>query len=167
MKSDQRLLLKVTQLLTLFLSAMAAHSIAGGSFLGSSQLVVQSLVILAIVALTFNLKLDGPSLALVILLVQSSSHIILGGNSNTGEFQMTASHLISGVISYRAIRYFELAWNKFAEILKTFLVSFRFVILDFRVSFTQPQSQFLEHLQLRFLTSFLKFRGPPSDWSYR
>jgi hypothetical protein len=167
MKSDQRLLLKATQLLILFLSAIAAHSIAGGSFLGSSQLAVQSSVILAIVALTFNLKLEGPSLALVILLVQSSSHIILGGNSNTGEFQMTASHLISGVISYRAIRYFELAWNKFAEILISFFAAFKSVILDFCVSFTQQQSQFLEHLQLRFLTSFLKFRGPPSDWSYR
>jgi hypothetical protein len=167
MKSDQRLLLKATQLLILFSSAIAAHSFAGGSFLGFSQMAIQSIVILAIVALTFNLKLEGPSLALVILVVQSSGHIILGGNSHAGEFRMTASHLISGVISYKAIRYFELAWNKFAEILNTFLVAFRLVILEFRHSFVQPRTQYFEHLQLRFLTSFLKFRGPPSDWSYR
>ncbi len=167
MKSDQRLLLKATQLLILFLSAIAAHSIAGGSFLGFSQLAIQSIAVLAIIATTINLKLEGPSLALVILLVQSSSHLILGGNSHAGELRMTSSHIISGLISYKAIRYFELAWNKFAALLISFLTGFSLVILDFHLSYIQPQSQIFERIQLRFLTSFLKFRGPPSDWSYR
>jgi hypothetical protein len=125
----------------------------------------ESICIGAILIAIRNAQLEGPSLALVILFIHSSSHFLLGGGTYQNENRMTAAHLLSGVISYLAISSFEEAWE---------IVSSAFVVLLPNLPFqspTIPEFFQLEVLvrnlsfQIRRLTASLKFRGPPNDWA--
>jgi hypothetical protein len=148
----------------LFLSALSAHSLAGGTFVETPNLLWQSFVIGAVLFCVRSFKLEGPVLALVILFIQSTSHFLLGGGSHQSELSMTLAHVLSGVLSYLVVSYFEIA-REFISSTFVFLIPAkpfstpsipelaRFINLDSNSSF-----------QIRRLIACLKFRGPPLAW---
>ena len=148
----------------LLVSALSAHWLAGGTFVETPKFVWQGLVLGAFLFALRNVKLEGPSLALLILFIQSSSHFVLGGGTYLNESRMTLAHLVSGVISYLVILYFEIAWDFMASSFvalvprKPFLTLFLPELL--RYVTVGNNSTF----QIRQLTASLKFRGPPLTW---
>jgi hypothetical protein len=148
----------------LLLSAIAAHELAGGSLIQTPNLLWQGIGLGALLFGIRSIRLEGPSLALLILFIQSTSHFVLGGGTYQNESRMTLAHVISGVISYLVISYFELVW----EFIKSAFVA------------PVPTSPLLTHslpepfqntvagskscFQIRQLTASLKFRGPPFAW---
>jgi len=148
----------------LFLSALSAHSLEGGTFIESPNLLWQSFVIGAVLFCVRSFKLEGPALALLILFIQSTSHFLLGGGSYQSELNMTLAHVLSGVLSYLAISYFEIA-REFISSTFVFLIPAR----PFSIPFI-PELTCLIHpgsnstFQIRRLTACLKFRGPPLAW---
>jgi hypothetical protein len=148
----------------LFLSALSAHSLAGGTFVETPNLLWQSFVIGAVLFCVRSLRLEGPALALVILFIQSTSHFLLGGGSHQSELSMTLAHSLSGVLSYLAISYFEVSRE---------LISSTFVFLvparPFLIPSLPELARFIHSgsnssFQIRGLTACLKFRGPPLSW---
>ena len=148
----------------LFLSALSAHSLAGGTFVETPNLIWQSIGIGVVLFSIRSIKLEGPTLALLTLFVQSTSHFLLGGGTYQSELRMTLAHVLSGVLSYLAISYFEIA-REFISSTFVFLIPAR----PFSIPFI-PELTCLIHpgsnstFQIRRLTACLKFRGPPLAW---
>lgn len=148
----------------LLLSALAAHEFAGGSLIQAPNFIAQLLGIGIVLFCVRSIKLEGPTLALLVLFIQSTSHFLLGGGSFQNETRMTFAHLLFGMLSYLAISKFEFIWE---------FISTAFIALIPTKSFLLPSISKVPHFepwgghsacQLRFITSFLKFRGPPLKW---
>ena len=94
----------------LLMGALAAHAAACGTFIAIIPfIIISSLVFLAIVILSAQ-EIEGPKLAALIVLLQFTSHILLGGmNMNTTT--MLLSHVIAGMLSYLFITENELLWK--------------------------------------------------------
>ena len=148
----------------LLLSALLAHGLAGGTFVETPNLLWQGFCLGALLLGTRSLKLQGPSLALVILLVQSASHFVLGGGTYLNETRMTMAHFISGAISYFAISYFGIAFDFITSALAAIVPARPFAIFNIPKSFCRPAFSGNSTFQIRQLTASLKFRGPPLSW---
>ena len=150
----------------LLFSALSAHALAGGSLIQTSNFLWQSLGIGAALFSLRSLKLEGPTLALLILFIQSTSHFLLGGGTYQSESRMTLAHLVSGALSYLAISYFDIA--------QEFISSTFIALVPARpfLTFSLPEFTRFTNLgsnsifQIRQLTASLKFRGPPLNWRF-
>lgn len=148
----------------LFLSALSAHELAGGTLIQPTNFLWQILGIGAALFSIRNIKLEGPTLAVLILFIQSSSHFLLGGGSYQSESRMTLAHLFSGVLSYIAILYFEIFWEAASRGFLALVPTrpFSTISLPELISNTFADKDF--NFQIRQLTASLKFRGPPLKW---
>jgi hypothetical protein len=121
-----------TKLVVLFLSGILAHTLSGGAIIELQSFISLTALISLILFLTRNLTLEGPQLALVVLALQSAGHFLLGGADKSSDIQMSGAHLISGVLSYRAVTHFDHFWEFFAELTQALVVPI-FEILTFRI----------------------------------
>ena len=148
----------------LLLSALAAHELAGGSLIQTSNFLWQGLGIGIALFCIRNIKLEGPTLALLILFIQSTSHFLLGGGTYQSGSRMTLAHLLSGFLSYLAISYFEIA-QEFISSTFVALVPVRpFSILSLPELTRYTNAGSNSTFQIRQLTASLRFRGPPLNW---
>ena len=161
MNTGEKSISQLVKLVVLFLSAIAAHGIAGGTFVDAPRLALEGIAIALALASLQSLKLEGPSLALLILIVQSSSHFILGGGRYLNSLQMTFGHLASGIFSYMAIGYFDLVWDFVTTLFAGFLPLRIFSALVIRGSNIFKVGEINFSIQILQLTSSLKYRGPP------
>ena len=161
---DERPMTLLVRFQVLLLSALLAHGLAGGTFVETPNLLWQGFCLGALLLGTRSLKLQGPSLALVILLVQSASHFVLGGGTYLNETRMTFAHFISGAISYFAISYFGIAFDFITSALAAIVPARPFAIVNIPKSFCRPAFGSNSTFQIRQLTASLKFRGPPLSW---
>lgn len=148
----------------LFLAALSAHVLAGGSLVQISSLVWQILCIAATLFCIRGVKLEGPALALTVLFIQSTSHFLLGGGSYQNESRMTLAHCASGYLSYLAITYFEILWKVLTSAAVALVPArpFSRIYLPKLTRYALAKSN--ATFQIRQLTASLKFRGPPMDW---
>lgn len=148
----------------LLLSAFSAHWLAGGTFVETPNLLWQGLGIGVVLFSIRSVKLEGPALALLILFIQSTSHFLLGGGSYQSQLKMTLAHVLSGILSYSAISYFEIA-REFISSTCAFLVPTRVFSIPIIPELTHPiDAGITSTFQIRRLTASLKFRGPPLAW---
>jgi hypothetical protein len=145
----------------LLLSALSAHELAGGTFVETPNLMWQGFAIGVVLFCVRSIKLEGPALAMLTVFIQSTSHFLLGGGGYQSELRMTLAHVISGVLSYLAISYFEIAQEFITSTFVFFVPARPFLIPAIPVlpGFINPGSN--STFQIRQLTASLKFRGPP------
>ena len=148
----------------LLLSALSAHVLSGGTLAESSNLLWQGFCIATLLFGLKNIKLEGPGLALLILFIQSSSHFILGAGTYQSELRMTLAHLLSGVMSYLAISYFDICWDFIASVLIALVPKKTFLKLSLPETLSLASKHNDPTFQIRKLTASLKFRGPPLAW---
>jgi hypothetical protein len=99
-------------LVILLSSALLAHALACGTFIRPDRFIAELFLLSVLTYLASKRELEGPRLALLVLLTQSAVHILLGGMSmNTSS--MLISHLACGFVSYGAIAYGEKFWFGF------------------------------------------------------
>ena len=148
----------------LFLSALLAHSLAGGTFVETPNLMWQGLAIGVVLFCVRSIKLEGPALALLILVIQSTSHFLLGGGTYQSELRMTLAHVLSGILSYLAISYFEIAREFISSTFAILIPArpFSTLLIPELICLIHPESN--STFQIRRLTACLKFRGPPLAW---
>ena len=148
----------------LFLSALSAHSLAGGTFVETPNLLWQSFGIGVVLFCIRRIKLEGPSLALLVLFIQSSSHFVLGGGTYLNETRMTFAHILSGVLAYTVVTYFEIIWDLITSAFIALVPVRNFLRLSLpgRICCTALGTN--STFQIRQLTASLKFRGPPLAW---
>lgn len=148
----------------LLLSALLAHEFAGGSLTPAPNFLYQGFGIGVVLFFVRSIKLEGPTLAFLVSFIQSTSHFLLGGGSYQSELRMTLAHLSSGVISYLLISHFETAWEYISTAFVALAPPKPFQALALPELFSQEISGRDSTFQLRQLTAFLKFRGPPLNW---
>jgi hypothetical protein len=148
----------------LLLSALSAHWLAGGTLVQSPNLLWQGLALGAFLFALRNIKLEGPSLALLILFIQSSSHFVLGGGTYLNATRMTLAHLLSGVLAYAVVTYFEIVWDFIASAFIALVPARNFLRLSLPGRICCIAIGTNSTFQIRQLTASLKFRGPPLAW---
>jgi hypothetical protein len=102
--------------LILLLGGVMAHYLADGTFIKPFQFLASGVSCLLLIATLESKKLEGPRLALLVLLTQSFGHLILGGNTPSN-ITMAVSHLFAGLFTYWLISHAEVFWSKTSEIL--------------------------------------------------
>ena len=155
---------QLVRFLILFAAAIAAHEFSGGQVIQSPHLLIQFVFITAVVCCVRSIKLEGPGLALVVLLVQSASHFIIGNGSYSNSLLMTLGHLISGFTSYFGLKYFEKCWVFLGELISliapTVLVVFTHTLKLKKLN----QTNFRRNIYFSVHIESLSFRGPPIEW---
>jgi hypothetical protein len=150
----------ITKLLLLFLSGILAHTLSGGEVVAFKQTFLLTAVISLGLFIARNITLEGPQLALMVLLAQSFGHFLLGGADNSSDLQMSAAHIFAGVLSYRAVIHLNKFWNLIADLVARLQIP-RFNLITFQNNYVVSQwprpNLFISHLSY----SSLQFRGPP------
>jgi hypothetical protein len=105
---------------TLLSAGLLAHTIASGSFVGFKDFLFYCAINLLLTFLITPALLQGPRLALIILLSQGMTHFLSGGaSSNSG--QMLLSHLISSIVVYQVVKNFDQAFETALTVIEIFL----------------------------------------------
>lgn len=161
MKRQRSGLSQLIKLSVLFLSAIGAHEIAGGSFLPLRLLLIQGSLIGAALIITRNRSVEGPALAVLALLTQSAGHMVLGGGDKSDEIGMTISHLLAGVMAFQLITHLERVIDFLSSILNKLFKAPQFRVFTQEIDFVnainrQPASS----TQCFYLNSH-QLRAPP------
>ena len=151
----------LTRLCMLFLSAILAHVLAGGTFVNAAHLTALITVIFLGLFLVRHAVLEGPPLALLIVLMQSIGHFVMGNGGITSDTQMTFSHLAAGILSYFLIRDAEKVWEQLRQLVRRLIPSFFFPSTQIcPLGKALSVERFSAFSSIEFLAS-LRFRGPP------
>ena len=141
------------------LSSLIAHAFSGGEFVSLFKFLAELFVIAFILGAAGQRRLEGPALALLILAIQSSTHIFLG-NSSGNSAGMAGAHIAVGAVCYQFISRFEVFWSEFSGFFTRYT---KFVVPR---NFLQDLSASLETAPVKKLNLFrfdnaFSFRGPP------
>jgi hypothetical protein len=91
---------------TLLLASILAHTLSGGNALSAPLMIQLSLSSIFIALLLMHKSEDPVRATFAIFLAQNLGHFIVGGQIESG-LKMALSHLVSGIVSYQLLRYFE------------------------------------------------------------
>ncbi len=137
-----------------------SHHAVGGSVIALAPVALELTFLAAVVYLFSRRSLEGPKLAILIVLAQSISHIAMGGDSNAG-LPMALSHIGAGVLSYFYIcnseKFWDSATNKFVK----YFQRFTFVLHVVKKRSLQITVQAPERLKSHLFEMRLNWRGPP------
>ena len=146
----------------LFSFALISHAIAGGSFTTAGRLFAMGLLIVCALFILGRSVLSGPRLALIVLIVQSATHFVLGEMSG-GSFAMSASHILGGLISYVLLTRSDEFWFALRNLVLIILRPFTFVIAQFKVREFSVGYRDLACWCSALLTSSNGLRAPPNS----
>ena len=145
----------------LLLGALISHYLGGGSFVATHQLVLMSALV-SILLFAFKGKfLAGPSLALVILLTQSASHILMGGMSNSN-LTMLLTHFTGGLITYWLVQRSENIWENLLKVILQFTATIYSWTLATPTTLFNNGTPYFANLQSYLTCGAHARRGPPT-----
>ena len=152
---------KLTISFTLLSAGLLAHTFSSGSYVGLKDFLFYCIVNLLLTFLITPALLEGPRLAMMILLSQGMTHFLSGGEGNNSG-QMLLSHLISSMVVYHLVKNFDQAFEKALTVIESFrpvkLTTFKVISLNY---------QCFIHLQIfiNFLISLgpIHSRAPPFE----
>jgi len=104
----------------LLLSGVLAHMAGCGVFVSGRQLLVETVVLIGLIAFFATGRLEGPRLATLAILAQFSVHFVLSGMIMNND-RMLGFHILFGFISYFVISAIENYGKKLLKIALFFL----------------------------------------------
>ena len=126
---------------TLLSAGLLAHTFASGSYVGFKDFLFYCAINLLLTFLITPRLLEGPRLAMIILLSQGMTHFLSGGAGNNSG-QMLLSHSISSIVVYQVVKNFDQAFEKALTVIESFLpvklTTFKVISLNYQF-FTHPQ----------------------------
>jgi len=127
---------------TLLSAGLLAHTFASGRYVGFNDFLFYCGINLLLTFLITPALLEGPRLAMIILLSQGMTHFLSGGADNNSG-RMLLSHLISSLVVYQVVKNFDQAFEKAISVIESFLpkrlTTFKIVSLNY---------QFFAHQQI-------------------
>ena len=144
---------------TLLSAGLLAHTFASGSYVGFKDFLFYCAINLLLTFLITPRLLEGPRLAMIILLSQGMTHFLSGGAGNNSG-QMLLSHSISSIVVYQVVKNFDQAFEKALTVIESFLpvklTTFKVISLNY---------QFFTHQQIvinfPILLGPIQLRAPP------
>jgi hypothetical protein len=126
---------------TLLSAGLLAHTFASGSYVGFKDFLFYCAINLLLTFLITPRLLEGPRLAMIILLSQGMTHFLSGGAGNNSA-QMLLSHSISSIVVYQVVKNFDQAFEKALTVIESFLpvklTTFKVISLNYQF-FTHQQ----------------------------
>ena len=126
---------------TLLSAGLLAHTFASGSYVGFKDFLFYCAINLLLTFLITPRLLEGPRLAMIILLSQGMTHFLSGGAGNNSG-QMLLSHSISSIVVYQVVKNFDQAFEKALTVIESFLpvklTTFKVISLNYQF-FTHQQ----------------------------
>ena len=126
---------------TLLSAGLLAHTFASGSYVGFKDFLFYCAINLLLTFLITPRLLEGPRLAMIILLSQGMTHFLSGGADNNSD-QMLLSHLIASIVVYYLVKNFDQAFEKALTVIESFLpvklTTFKVISLNYQF-FTHQQ----------------------------
>ena len=126
---------------TLLSAGLLAHTFASGSYVGFKDFLFYCAINLLLTFLITPRLLEGPRLAMIILLSQGMTHFLSGGAGNNSG-QMLLSHSISSIVVYQVVKNFDQAFEKALTVIESFLpvklTAFKVISLNYQF-FTHQQ----------------------------
>ena len=126
---------------TLLSAGLLAHTFASGSYVGFKDFLFYCAINLLLTFLITPRLLEGPRLAMIILLSQGMTHFLSGGAGNNSA-QMLLSHSISSIVVYQVVKNFDQAFEKALTVIESFLpvklTTFKVISLNYQF-FTRQQ----------------------------
>ena len=148
--------------LVLFTTGILAHILAGGDVVNPGRFLFLISLIAISLFLTRGQNLEGPQLALLVVMLQSSGHFILGMADKSTDLQMITAHIIAGVISYHTVRHFDGFHDFFAKFIDSLQIP-NFKVLEILIQ----EAPHVVADQLVFIQSTTTesnlVRGPPLE----
>jgi hypothetical protein len=138
------------------LSALWAHAINANFELNLNKLVFQIIAIITLSSIFSQNEFFGPKLALLITIIQSSTHIVLGGSSNSAGM-MFLTHLFFGFTAFYIITYFENIWNTISDAFEIIV----FEAINFCLNVPTLEILIAQSFQSTNTYAPNRYRGPP------
>ena len=85
----------------LLASVLISHAIGGGRFISTPSIITFSILIVGALSISIPENLEGPRLALLVLVSQILGHFIFGGGAV--DTSMGTSHIIGALLGYRLV----------------------------------------------------------------
>lgn len=144
---------------TLLSAGLFAHTFASGKYVGFNDFLFYSAVNLLLTFLITPALLEGPRLAIIILLSQGMTHFLSGGASSNSE-QMLLSHLFSSIGVYQVIKNFDQAFEITLTVIESFLPVklTTFKVISFNYIFFTHQQIFIN---FPIPLGLIQLRAPP------
>jgi hypothetical protein len=116
-------------------SGLLAHTFASGSYVEFKDFLFYCAINLLLTFLITPTLLEGPRLAMIILLSQGMTHFLSGGAGNNSG-QMLLSHSISSIVVYQVVKNFDQAFEKVLTVIESFLpvklTTFKVISLNYK-----------------------------------
>lgn len=151
-------------LTSLFGFGTLGHLIGSGLFNSNKQMLIFLLSSLFISVIPVSRELNGPGLALLILISQFATHAILQGNPSSN-LKMSLAHTGAGIASYWVIKLLDqslisLAYGLVRYIRHKVLLLSNFIPTEVHVDF-QRFTDFHKPFRARILLTSSALRAPP------
>ena len=159
MLAPSRLARSIGAALVLISTSLIAHITNISEYRLTIGLFAQLLLVF-ILAIFFNKKeLRGPKLAFLILISQSTIHLLIGGSSSSNT-SMLLTHGALGLLSFYLITNFEKYWNQVSNKLALKSYKFNFIpkLASIPLTFTTSSK-----VSLLLFSKVNILRGPPNS----
>lgn len=144
----------------LLASVLVSHAIGGGNFIAIPNIVFFSILMVAGVSISFPTELEGPRLALLVLIAQVFGHFLFGGGSLGNS--MMFSHIIGGIFGYQLVARFDQIVLHLTSLIQSILVPI--VIQSFEIVVTRTVGLvfvFVARAKEFLSSASYLLRGPP------
>jgi uncharacterized membrane protein len=146
---------------TLIFAALLGHMLAGGNHLTLQRGILLAIALTLIALFLTRATGDPLRMVIAIFVAQNLAHFIAGSNGeNTNA--MVAAHLISALISYRLLRYFDETLPALTQVFMALIFPAVFKSVPIAAKLTANPYFTYRPLVSRFLTSSISLRAPPS-----
>lgn len=146
---------------TLIFAALLGHMIAGGNHLTLQRGFFLAIALTLIALFLTRATGDPLRMVIAIFIAQNLAHFI-AGSSGENTNAMVASHLISALISYKLLRYFDETLPALTQVFMALIIPVVFKSLPIAAKLHAKPYFTYRPLVTRFLTSSISLRAPPS-----
>jgi hypothetical protein len=146
---------------TLIFAALLGHMIASGNHLTLRRGFFLAIALTLIALFLTRATGDPLRMVIAIFISQNLAHFI-AGSSGEKINAMVASHLISSLISYKLLRYFDETLPALTQVFMALIIPVVFKSLPIAAKLHAKPYFTYRPLVTRFLTSSISLRAPPS-----
>jgi hypothetical protein len=146
---------------TLIFAALLGHILAGGNHL-TLQIGLMLAIALTLIALILTRATGDPlRMVVAIFVAQNLTHFIAGSSGESAN-AMVAAHLISAVLSYKLLRYFDKTLPELTQVFMALILPMVFKSLPVAAKKNAKSFFTYRSLVTRFLSLANSLRAPPS-----
>lgn len=146
---------------TLIFAALLGHILAGGNHLTLQRGLVLTIAMTSIALLLSRATGDPLRMVIAIFIAQNLAHFIAGSNGESANV-MVGAHLISALISYKLLQYFDKTLPALTQVFMALILPAVFKTVPINTKLQANPYFTYRPIVTRFLSLSNSLRAPPS-----